>query len=260
MTVKSTTTALILILCFTAALALGQADNGSSPATTAPPPLPDSTKLKIAKIVKPIYPLAAERNQIQGQVIVRVNVDQNGNVERAQGVSGDALLLPAAVDAIKKWKFEPYIKNGHAVPVTADIPFDFAFSGNIHDVKNPDAIITEHVTKAPVQKDATVADLVGVPPSRTLVAQGVTQGLLLHGVAPVYPAEAKMRHIQGKVVLKAVIGKDGKIKELEPLSGPHELVLAAVGAVQQWRYRPYLLQGEPVEIETQVTVNFVLQR
>jgi protein TonB len=61
--------------------------------------------------------------------------------------------------------------------------------------------------------------------------------------------------------LQAIIGKDGRVKDLKPISGPStELEAAAVGAVQQWRYRPYLLQGEPVEVETLIKVNFQLKR
>jgi protein TonB len=56
-----------------------------------------------------------------------------------------------------------------------------------------------------------------------------------------------------------VIGKDGRIHELTPISGPKELVGAAIGAVQQWRYKPYMLNNEPVEVETQVVVNFQLR-
>jgi periplasmic protein TonB len=58
------------------------------------------------------------------------------------------------------------------------------------------------------------------------------------------------------VILAAVIGKDGNIKELRVISGPRALVDAAKGAVQQWRYRPYILNGDPVEVDTQISVNF----
>jgi protein TonB len=83
--------------------------------------------------------------------------------------------------------------------------------------------------------------------------------MVVHRVAPVYPPEAKRARIQGTVVLAAVIGKDGRIKGLNVISGPSMLVDAAVGAVQQWRYRPYVLQGEPVEVDTTITVNFNLR-
>ena len=84
------------------------------------------------------------------------------------------------------------------------------------------------------------------------------EGNLIYRVQPEYPALAKLAHIHGAVVLRAVISKQGTIENLQAVSGPPLLMKAAVDAVQQWRYRPYLLNGEPVEVDTQVTVNFVL--
>ena len=86
------------------------------------------------------------------------------------------------------------------------------------------------------------------------------EGNLIHRVEPQYPIIAKQIRLQGSVVLKAVISREGKIEQVEITSGPGLLALAAKDAVQQWRYRPYLLNGDPVEVETQITVNFVLGR
>ena len=84
------------------------------------------------------------------------------------------------------------------------------------------------------------------------------EGNLVHKVQPEYPPMARAARIQGTVVLRAIIGKDGTITNLHVLSGHPMLVKAAMDAVSQWRYRPYYLNGEPVEVETQVTVNFIL--
>jgi len=97
------------------------------------------------------------------------------------------------------------------------------------------------------------------PPDRVRVSAGVAQGLLIHQVAPVYPPEARNSRLEGVVILQAVIGKDGRIKDLRLLSGRKELAPAAIGAIQQWRYRPYLLAGNPVEVETTITVKFNLR-
>lgn len=93
---------------------------------------------------------------------------------------------------------------------------------------------------------------------RYKVSGGVEQGLLVAQVKPVYPPLAREAGMQGEVVLQAVIGKDGRIKNLRVIRGSPLLAAAAVDAVQQWRYRPYLLNGEPVEVETQITANFKL--
>ena len=84
------------------------------------------------------------------------------------------------------------------------------------------------------------------------------QGSLVRRVDPVYPPLARSARIQGQVVLAAVISKAGTIQHLQVLSGHPMLVNAALDAVSQWRYRPYVLNGEVIEVETQITVNFKL--
>jgi protein TonB len=95
-------------------------------------------------------------------------------------------------------------------------------------------------------------------PQRVRVSQGVSEGLLVHQVRPVYPPLARSARIQGSVVLQAVIGKDGAIQNLRLVSGHPMLTAAAMDAVKQWKYKPYFLNGEPVEVDTQITVNFTL--
>lgn len=90
------------------------------------------------------------------------------------------------------------------------------------------------------------------------VSQGVAQGFLVREVKPVYPPLARQARIQGAVILEAIIGKNGSIENLRLVSGHPMLAPAAIEAVRQWRYRPYTLNGQPVDVETQVTVNFVL--
>ncbi|MFZ0731780.1 MAG: TonB family protein [Candidatus Sulfotelmatobacter sp.] len=90
------------------------------------------------------------------------------------------------------------------------------------------------------------------------ISQGVSQGLIIKKVSPSYPASAIRMRIEGTVELLATVSKDGNITHIKVLTGQAQLTKAAVDAVKQWKYRPYLLNGEPVEIETQVTVNFKL--
>ncbi len=88
------------------------------------------------------------------------------------------------------------------------------------------------------------------------VSSGVMEGNLLKRIDPPYPSMAKIAHIQGDVVLQATISKQGTIENLRGVSGHPILIQAAMEAVRQWRYRPYELNGEPVEVETTVTVRF----
>jgi protein TonB len=97
-----------------------------------------------------------------------------------------------------------------------------------------------------------------VVPQRVRVSQGVTQGLLIKKVQPVYPPLARQARIQGNVLLQAEISVDGTIENLHLISGHPMLAPAAIEAVKQWRYKPYILNGEPVPVETQITVIFSL--
>ena len=93
-------------------------------------------------------------------------------------------------------------------------------------------------------------------PGTIRISQGVSQGLLVKKVQPVYPAIAQQLHRHGAVQLLATIDKSGNTTKLQILSGDPMLSRSAVDAVKQWKYRPYLLNGSPVEIETQITVVF----
>jgi protein TonB len=95
-------------------------------------------------------------------------------------------------------------------------------------------------------------------PQRVRVSSGVSTGLLVRKVTPTYPPLARQARIQGTVVLRAVISKDGSIEGLTLVSGHPMLVQSALEAVKQWKYKPYLLNGEPVEVDTEVMVNFTL--
>ena len=95
-------------------------------------------------------------------------------------------------------------------------------------------------------------------PQRIRVSSGVAAGMLIQEVRPAYPPMAKMARVQGTVVLAAVISKQGTIEGLKVISGHPMLIQSAVDAVQQWRYKPYMLSGEPVEVDTQISVVFTL--
>jgi TonB family protein len=92
------------------------------------------------------------------------------------------------------------------------------------------------------------------------VSAGVMAGNVISQKTPVYPAEAKANNISGAVVLKAVITKEGIVARLEVVSGPEELRASALDAVKEWRYKPYILNGDPRAVETTITVNYHLEK
>jgi protein TonB len=97
-------------------------------------------------------------------------------------------------------------------------------------------------------------------PKRLVVSQGVSLGMLQSQIEPVYPMIARRARVQGRVTLRAFISAQGTIESLQVIDGHPMLVSAAMDAVKQWRYKPYLLSGQPVEVETTVFVNFHIDR
>jgi TonB family protein len=97
-------------------------------------------------------------------------------------------------------------------------------------------------------------------PGSQRVSQGVSDGQLIKKVQPVYPQQALQMRIQGTVALQATVGKDGSVRSVKVVSGPATLSRAASDAVKQWKYRPFLLNGEPVETQTEINIKFVPPR
>jgi periplasmic protein TonB len=95
-------------------------------------------------------------------------------------------------------------------------------------------------------------------PKRIRIGGNVQQAKMARMVQPVYPQIAKSAHIQGTVILHAIIAKDGSVQELQYVSGPPLLMKNAMDAVRQWRYQPTLLNGDPVEVDTTISVVFTL--
>jgi len=118
-----------------------------------------------------------------------------------------------------------------------------------------DAVADGADTKIPELSPVNI-ELPKPAPGIVRISQGVSQGLLLKKVPPVYPAIAKQVGREGSVQLLATIDKYGQIKKVQALSGDALLTKAAIDAVREWEYRPYLLNGQPVEIETQITIVF----
>jgi TonB family protein len=138
-------------------------------------------------------------------------------------------------------------------------------AGDLTIISNGKPILTAHVDSiVPLDAGseaqfAPAADAVLLP-RRVNISAGVAVGMLEKHDAPDYPLDARMSHISGTVVLQAIINTEGHIKELKVVSGPSQLQQAALEAVHKWRYRPYLLNGEPVEVLTTVNVVFTLGR
>ena len=112
----------------------------------------------------------------------------------------------------------------------------------------------------PAQETKSSQDATATSTTSVQLPLGVVSGVLVKPVVPKYPFRAKLAHVQGTVVLQGTIGKDGHMANLHAVSGPDSLQNAALKAVGQWIYKPYKLNGQPVEVQTTVNVVFTLSR
>src|SRR5581483_9891195 len=164
-----------------------------------------------------------------------------GDVEHIDVLSGNPLLVPSTVESVKKWKYKPFLRGRKPIKVATRVPLDFAFARNVQEI-----MLDSSSSSASVPSASTPITL----PS------GLMAGRLVHKVAPVYPAWARANHIAGTVVLRAWISMTGRIKNLIPVSGPRELMEPSMGAVQQWRYRHYVVNGKTVEVMIDIQLDY----
>src|ERR1700689_5068041 len=172
---------------------------------------------RLMKRVPPVYPPLARQARIQGTVILKVQITKSGDVANIQLVSGHPMLAPAAIEAVKQWKYDPYVLNGESVEVETDVAVNFTLAG-----RAPAPGVTGNISAGPAggvvtnnPGDQTSAAV----PQRVRVSAGVTQGLLVSKVNPLYPPDARDQRIQGVVVLQATIDKEGNVASLQLISG-----------------------------------------
>jgi TonB family protein len=195
----------------------------------------------------PIYPDVAKASHIEGVVVLKAIISKSGAVDSLVVVGGPAQLIASALDAVKQWRYKPYLLNGEPVEVQTTININYTFE------PDPSPSATAQLTSAPGSPQSEP----GEPGLRRVPATKL-EGNLISKVDPIYPAEAKFAGVQGSVILRATISKQGTVAGLQLVSGPPELTRSAWDAVKQWIYRPYLLNGEPIEVQTTITVNFTL--
>ena len=236
----------------------------ASQETPAPVEVPaQAMQSLLIRRVAPVYPPLARQARIQGIVTLKVIVSKDGEVRAAEPVSGHPMLAPAAIAAVKQWRYTPYMQDGEPVEVTTTIQVHF----QIADKPPVSSADGAHPDNSGIPAlDGGIAGAVDAattplpaPPQRVRVSSGVASGLIVSKVPPRYPEDAREARVQGTVVLKVNIDKEGNVYKTELITGHPLLAPAAIEAVRQWKYKPYLLNEVPVEVETQVQVNFVLK-
>lgn len=146
----------------------------------------------------------------------------------------------------------PRLDDGSGISGVGGIPDGVPFGV-------PDGVLTGERRPVPPPPPPPEAPPKPAIPEVIRVSEGVQAARLIHKVAPVYPSIAKQAGVSGVVKIEAIIARDGTIRKLEVHSGHPLLIKPAMDAVKQWRYRPTILNGEPVEVLTQVEVRFVLR-
>jgi TonB family protein len=175
---------------------------------------------------------------------IRVEPVERVRTERAQSSRSTSAPRPAVVEIASD--NPKRITLGHSIPITQVIQDPMPYYSKIGGYDHvPSELIGPAGGRGP-----------GVKPGPTRIISVLSEAQLLNRVEPVYPRIAIAAGVQGQVKLHAIIARDGRIMSLNVISGHPLLVRAAEDAVSQWRYRPYYLNGEAVEVETFVTVNF----
>jgi TonB family protein len=218
-------------------------------------------------MVQPVYPKEAKDAGISGTVVVKGVITKDGSLKQVEYVSGPGELKQAAIEAVTQWEYKPTTLSGNPVDVETTISLVFALkktdegeplSASPGTPGDPNAAAASQ----PGTFDALNAKGPQPPPplhnfpARIRVGGAVQARSLVHQVLPRYPQDAKHEHISGIVVLHVIIARDGSVLTAEVVSGPDALARSAADAVKQWRYKPTLLNGQPVEVDTTVQVVF----
>jgi TonB family protein len=211
-----------------------------------------ATALSLALIGGACTSALAFRQQVAAPQTQTTASPPTANISPAPGDVGpanvDIATAPAGVGPSAIVIGVPHSANGQ--------PKSF-FKVDIPDASGPNPVV-KVLTPTVVQTAQTTTHTNAV--STTQILPDDIAGNRDKYVEPVYPTDAKAAGIQGSVVLNAVIGKDGNIASLKLVSGPPELTKAAWDAVKQWTYKPYLLNGDPVAVDTTITVTFALAK
>lgn len=169
-----------------------------------------------------------------------------------EGSGTGALVEPSQIPTtIAKGPDPKALGGGNEV-----VPCTFCVDGGIGDPASTSAALTRILTATAPTVPSTAVH----PVQKMIHISRIDPGMLISSVEPKYPPLARGTRVQGDVLLAAVIGKDGRIENLRVVSGHPLLVGAAMNAVRQWRYRPTMLNGQPVEVDTTISVRFTLRQ
>ena len=219
----------------------GQVPSEVSQATTATPRISGGVMAgQLRTKVPPVYPQAAQDKHVIGSVVLRAIISREGLVKSLAVISGPVALRDAAVDAVKQWTYKPFLLNGRATEVDTTVTVTF-----------PPAEASQG--GAPAGTGQTPPALPSLPSGRARISPGVMERQKQSGSMPNFCVLVGNQRLSGTIVLHVVVARTGNVSEVDGLSGPPTLQQSAIEAVRGWTYKPYLLNGDPVEVDTTVT-------
>ncbi|HTZ72747.1 MAG TPA: energy transducer TonB [Candidatus Aquilonibacter sp.] len=263
----------LFVLCAGATLAQDQPTQSTRASSSAPPaettaPVAKPLHIRVGanimeanliKRVTPHYPQKAIEAHISGTVTLRVVVGTDGNVKDVQAVSGPPLFLQPSADALRQWQYKPVLLDGSAVEAETTVSVVFTLQGSPYSLSPKVEIYNPNPPAQAPNDQSSSQDAESASPSDAeTAAKHVKPPRLLKQFKPKYPKAAKKAGISGTVVLHATIGTDGHVYDLTFVSGPEELEQAAMDAVSKWIYAPLMLNGEPKDTSTTISVVFTL--
>jgi TonB family protein len=197
-------------------------------------------KPKLVKKVDPVYPDEAKKEGIEGVVVVEGLTDENGKVVDAKILkAAHELLNKAAVAAVKQWEYRPFIINGKPIPIEFTTTMRFKLDEKDETITSEEDVLSGFDANA----------VIDLPDDVELK--------LIKRVEPKYPREALKKLIGGKVVLEALIDKEGNVVDAKVIESEHGILNdAAIAAVKQWKYEPYKKNGVQKKIRYKITLNF----
>lgn len=219
--------------------------------------------------VTPKYPADAKRAHIAGTVVLHAVIARDGTVKDLVVVSGPPMLTQASVDAVKQWIYEPTQLMGQSVEVDTTISVVYTLGGNSPPgpqgepsqsamPQSPSPAPAGAMESAPSEPTPAIGSSVASNPELIAVEISTLDFARTHTVDPIYPKEAIQAHVSGTVLLHAVVSGDGRVKDVEYVSGPKMLAPAAIDAVRQWTYEADSSNAAPIEVGTNVFVVFAL--
>jgi TonB family protein len=210
---------------------------------------PDEAFEHLQNRVVPQYPEMGISNRILNNELLDIVIDEQGQVVDAKVKMGHPAFAKASLDAVKQWKYRPFLLNDAPVRVATTVYILYRLAG-------------QEGGSPPVENVPVSVSSIGKPDgqlgdsSRPRLNRETLEGRRTKFVEPKYPPMARIASIKGEVVLAVVIDKEGHVASLRAVSGHPILVQSALDAVKQWTYSPYLVNGEPVAVESTVKVSF----